>query len=112
MQGVDMDSSVIAALIGGGATVATAAIAVYVQQRMDHASRMHAHSAHSFQDHTDPDLDDILERLERHHQRATFGAVAGLLGREPLTLFDGYPRTPRTSWVVSKSTGLPTGQQQ
>ena len=57
-----------------------------------------------------PDLDSILARLERHRQRATFGAVAGLRGREPLTLFDGYPRTPRTSWVVSKSTGRPTGQ--
>jgi len=57
-----------------------------------------------------PDLDSILARLERYRQRVTFGAVAGLLGREPLTLFDGYPRTPRTSWVVSKSTGKPTGQ--
>lgn len=56
-------------------------------------------------------LDAILERLERHRQRATFGAVAGLLGREPVKLFEGYPRIPRTSWVVSKDTGLPTGQR-
>jgi hypothetical protein len=33
-----------------------------------------------------------------------------MLGREQLILFDGYLRTPRTSWVVSKSTGKPTGQ--
>ena len=56
-------------------------------------------------------LDTLLERLERHRQRATFGAVAGFLGREPEKLFEGYSRIPRTSWVVSKNTGLPTGQR-
>jgi len=57
-------------------------------------------------------LDRILDILQHHRQRATFGAVAGALGREPLNLFDGYPRTPRTAWVVSKGTGQPTGQKQ
>lgn len=57
-------------------------------------------------------LDGILDSLERNHQRATFGAVAEFLGREPRSLFNGYPRTPRTSWVVSKSTGLPTGTKE
>jgi hypothetical protein len=59
-----------------------------------------------------PTLDEILEILERHHQRATFGAVAGFLGRDPRSLFSGYTRTPRTAWVVSKSTGLPTGTKE
>jgi hypothetical protein len=54
-------------------------------------------------------LDEILDVLERHHQRATFGAVAGILGREPRSLFKGSTRTPRTAWVVNKTTGLPTG---
>jgi hypothetical protein len=54
-------------------------------------------------------LDEILEVLERHRQRATFGAVAGVLGRDPRSLFSGYARTPRTAWVVNKSSGLPTG---
>lgn len=57
-------------------------------------------------------LESVLDVLERHHQRATFGAVAGVLGREPRSLFDGYARTPRTAWVVSKSTGLPTGTRK
>jgi hypothetical protein len=57
-------------------------------------------------------LDEILAVLEGHHQRATFGAVAGLLGRESKSLFDGYERKPRTAWVVSKSTGLPTGTKK
>lgn len=54
-------------------------------------------------------LDDILDILGRHHQRATFGAVAGVLGREPRSLFNGYTRTPKTAWVVNRATGLPTG---
>jgi len=54
-------------------------------------------------------LDGILEVLERHRQRATFGAVAGILGCEPRSLFNGYVRSPKTAWVVSKATGMPTG---
>lgn len=57
-------------------------------------------------------LDHILEVLERHKQRATFGAVAALLDRDPRSLFSGYTRTPRTAWIVSKSTGLPTGTKE
>ncbi len=48
---------------------------------------------------TKPTLDGILAILERHHQRATFSAVAGLLGVDPTYLFRGYPRTPRTNTV-------------
>jgi hypothetical protein len=57
-------------------------------------------------------LDQILDVLERHRQRATFGAVAGILGREPISLFNGYVRSPKTAWIVSKSTGLPTGTKE
>lgn len=57
-------------------------------------------------------LDEVLDALERHHQRATFGAVAGILGVEPLSLFKGRARTAKTSWVVSKATGLPTGTKE
>jgi hypothetical protein len=57
-------------------------------------------------------LDEILDVLQRHHQRASFGAVAGILGRDPRSLFDGYMRTPGTAWVVNKSTGLPTGTKE
>jgi hypothetical protein len=59
-----------------------------------------------------PTLDEILDVLERHHQRATFTAVAGVLGRDPRSLFTGYVRTPRTAWVVNKGTGLPTGTKK
>ena len=56
-------------------------------------------------------LDEILDVLERHHQRATYGAVGGVLGREPPSLFNGYKRTPKTAWVVNKK-GLPTGTKK
>jgi hypothetical protein len=57
-------------------------------------------------------LDEILDILGRHHQRATFGAVAGILRRDPQSLFRGYTRTPKTAWIVSKTTGLPTGTKE
>jgi hypothetical protein len=92
-----MDSNIAAALIGAVATVTAAVITIIYTSRRDRSPPSN-------------ELDEILERLERYRQRATFGAVAGLLGLNPLTLFNGYPRTPRTSWVVSKTTGKPTGQ--
>jgi hypothetical protein len=105
-----MDSTIVAALIGGGATIAAAIIAVAYSKRHENEPRHLGRTGPSTSESTNRDLDSILERLERHRQRATFGAVAGLLGCEPMKLFDGYPRIPRTSWVVSKSTGEPTGQ--
>lgn len=54
-------------------------------------------------------LDDILSKLDRNQQRATYSAVAALVGEAPRSLMRDKPRSPNTSWVVSKSTGLPTG---
>jgi hypothetical protein len=104
-----MDSNIAVALIGAGATIAAAVISAVLIRHRSHPqpSSQQSPPASSMKD---PDLDSILLRLERHRQRATFGAVAGLLGRDPLTLFNDYPRSPRTSWVVGKSTGKPTGQ--
>lgn len=53
-------------------------------------------------------LDEMCERLERHRQRATYGAVAAILGLNPYSMFVGYPFTPRYSWVVAKETGIPS----
>ena len=57
-------------------------------------------------------LDQILEVLERHRQRVSFGAVAGVLRHDTQSLLKGYVRSPKTSWVVNKATGLPTGNMQ
>jgi hypothetical protein len=53
-------------------------------------------------------LDQILDLLQRHHQRATYGAVGGLLGKVPRAVMQGCRRDWRHSWVVNKETGLPT----
>ena len=55
------------------------------------------------------DLDAILAALNQHQQRATYSAVAALLGETPRLLMHGRPRAPDNSWIVSKTTGRPTG---
>ena len=54
-------------------------------------------------------MDTILDALERGQQRATYGAVAALLGKSPRTLMTGRDRDQRHSWVVSRKSGEPTG---
>jgi len=56
-------------------------------------------------------LDQILDALHHNHQRATYGAVAALLGTPPRTLMQGRERDQRHSWVVSRKSGEPTGYQ-
>jgi len=53
-------------------------------------------------------LDSVLDALNRHHQRATYGAVAGLLGKKPRSLLQGRKRDWRHSWVVNQDTGMPS----
>ncbi len=57
-------------------------------------------------------LDDIVERLNRQRQRATYGAVAELVGKNPRSLVQGVARSPRYSWIVTKATGLPTNYKE
>ncbi|MDB4873895.1 MAG: hypothetical protein JWM41_341 [Gemmatimonadetes bacterium] len=54
-------------------------------------------------------LDGILTALNQHQQRATYSAVAALLGQTPRLLMHGKPREQGNSWIVSKTTGRPTG---
>jgi hypothetical protein len=54
-------------------------------------------------------FDEILDLLQRHRQRATYGAIGAVLDRPPYYLMGGRPRDHRHSWVVSKESGLPTG---
>jgi hypothetical protein len=55
------------------------------------------------------DLDLILAALNQYQQRATYSAVAALVGQPPRILMRSRPRQPEASWVVSKTTGRPTG---
>ena len=54
-------------------------------------------------------LDQILDALHRARQRATYGAVASVLGAAPRTLMKSRDRDQRHSWVVSQKTKVPTG---
>ena len=54
-------------------------------------------------------LDEIVDQLDTHAQRATYGAVARLLGHSPRSLLRGRERARRFSWIVNRDTGKPTG---
>ena len=54
-------------------------------------------------------LNQIVALFEQHSQRATYGAVGGVVGRLPRSVMQGRPRNPRNSWVVRQADGLPTG---
>ena len=60
---------------------------------------------------TEYTIDSILEQLDRFHQRATYGAVAGLVNSSPRSLVLGRERNARSSWIVSRTNGQPTGYQ-
>ena len=51
----------------------------------------------------------IIAILEKHFQRATYGAVADYVGLPALSLMSGEPKNERNAWVVAKKTGKPTG---
>jgi hypothetical protein len=53
-------------------------------------------------------LDIIVGMLDKHHQRATYGAVAGLMGTAPRSVMQGRRRDWFNSWVVNQDTGLPS----
>lgn len=57
----------------------------------------------------DDPLTPLLYRLQDLRQRATYGAVAGVLDRPAWFLMRGRPRDPLHSWVVNARTGRPTG---
>ena len=57
---------------------------------------------------SDDPLTDLLHRLQDGRQRATYGAVAGVLNAVPMFVMSGRPRNRLHSWVVNAQTGQPT----
>ncbi len=61
------------------------------------------------------DLDDIIRFLNDEQVRATYGAVAELVGGIPrgigARLTSMYSQSAEASWVVNADSGLPTGYQ-
>src|SRR6476661_6587106 len=54
-------------------------------------------------------LDYIVAKLSEWKQRATYGAVAELVGVPPQSLMRDRPRSSADSWIVATDTGIPTG---
>src|SRR5260370_25171684 len=55
------------------------------------------------------DLDEIVTRLDARKQRATYGAVAGIVGGLARGLMNGRPPSHIYSWVVAKRNSRRTG---
>jgi hypothetical protein len=61
---------------------------------------------------SDASLDEILAFLNEQEIRATYGAVAEVLGTIPLAMGALLgTRRPKASWVVAADTGLPTAYE-
>lgn len=61
---------------------------------------------------SDPRLDEILRFLNEQQIRATYGAVAAVLGVIPQSFGARLgPRHIAASWIVNAQSGLPTGYQ-
>ena len=60
-------------------------------------------SKHSYQ------MSKIVALLSKHSQRATYGAVGGLVGLPARSVMAGQPKSKENSWVVAAKTGKPTG---
>lgn len=58
------------------------------------------------------DLEGIVEKLAARRQRATYGAVAGVLGILPRGLMAGRAKAPLFSWVVAKTSNAGTGARK
>jgi hypothetical protein len=54
-------------------------------------------------------IDSILDLLDQFRQRATYGAVAGVVNSSPRSLMSGRARDQRSSWIVSRETKQPSG---
>jgi hypothetical protein len=54
-------------------------------------------------------LDGIIARLDERRQRATYRAVATLVGVLPIGLMSRRTKSYRDSWVVNERSGAPTG---
>jgi hypothetical protein len=59
----------------------------------------------------DLSFEEVVDALDRHHTRATYGAVAAYLRQPAATMKKGIVRSPRYSWLVSPGTSQPTGYE-
>lgn len=60
----------------------------------------------------DLSLEALIDVLERHCVRATYGAVGAYVNEPATFLMNDLPRTPRYSWIVNQQTLEPTGYSE
>ena len=56
-------------------------------------------------------FEEVLDRLFKYGQRATYAGVGGLVGLPARSVMRGRPRTKKNSWVVAKKDGKPSGYE-
>lgn len=62
---------------------------------------------------TAPSVEEVVQFLNGERTRATYGAVAGILGVPPRSVGGMLgSRRPEASWIVNDDTGLPTEYEQ
>ena len=54
-------------------------------------------------------LASIVAMLDQHSQRATYGAVGGVVGLPAQSVMQGELKSHRNAWVVAAKNGEPTG---
>lgn len=54
----------------------------------------------------------VVATLERYSQRATYGAVGGIVGLPARSVMQGEAKNHRNSWVVSIRKGEPSGYSE
>lgn len=57
-------------------------------------------------------LDEVVNLLTEYHQRATYGAVAKVVGRSPRGLMRGRHNAHENSWVVAKTSNRKLGSRR
>src|SRR6476620_7797811 len=57
-------------------------------------------------------LNEIVRLLNTHHQRASYGAVAGVLRIIPRGLMAGRSASHQYSWIVAKSDSRKNGSRR
>jgi hypothetical protein len=56
-------------------------------------------------------IEDIIAVLERYSQRATYGALGGVVGMPARSVMSGQAKTHRNSWIVALRSYKPTGYE-
>lgn len=57
-------------------------------------------------------VDEVVQSISEIGQPVTYGAIAGVTGRDAQFVMDGRPRCPANSWVVNSQTLEPTGYRE